>query len=111
MVRKAVASFVVLGFAVTLIMGATGVRDLSTNIGANIFVAVVFMALAFSLFGAYEIQIPPVLLNKLNKKADSGEGVISVQLSEKRSPGPVELSLCWSSAAAAAGSLLAGGHP
>lgn len=75
-----ISAFVALGFIVTLIMGATGVRDLATNIYANIFVAAIFIALAFSLFGAFEIQIPTSLMNKLNKKADSGEGPLSVLL-------------------------------
>jgi len=75
-----ICAFVILGFLFTFLMGATGVRDFATNPWANIVVAIVFMALAFSLFGAYEIQLPTSVMNALNKKAGEGEGVLSVLL-------------------------------
>jgi len=75
-----ICAFVVLGFLFTFLMGATGVRDFATNPWANIVVATVFMALAFSLFGAYEIQLPTSIMNSLNKKAGDGDGVLSVLL-------------------------------
>jgi thiol:disulfide interchange protein len=75
-----ITAFVVLGFFFTLLLGASGVRSIATNAWANIFIAGIFTALAFSLFGAYEIQVPASIMNALNKKADEGEGVLSVVL-------------------------------
>lgn len=67
-----VSTFTVIGLVVTLIFGATGVSDLATNPITNFLIAAVFLIFAFNLFGAFEIQIPTSLLNKLNQKSQGG---------------------------------------
>jgi thiol:disulfide interchange protein DsbD len=43
-------------------------------------VTAIFVIFALSLFGAYEIQLPSGLLNKLNAKSGEGSGIISILL-------------------------------
>ncbi|HYG74625.1 MAG TPA: protein-disulfide reductase DsbD domain-containing protein [Planctomycetota bacterium] len=73
-----ILTFVVLGFAVTLLMGASGVQNLATHPVSNLLIFIIFTALALSLFGAFEIQLPTSILNRLNAKANEGDGVASV---------------------------------
>jgi thiol:disulfide interchange protein len=73
-------TFTALGFLFALLMGATGIQDFASNPWVNLFVAAVFILLAGSLFGFYEIQLPTGVLNKLNAKANEGEGILSVLL-------------------------------
>jgi len=73
-----ILTFVMLGFLFTLLMGASGVQQFAGNPVANLFIFAVFTALALSLFGAFEIQLPVSILNKLNAKANDGDGVGSV---------------------------------
>jgi thiol:disulfide interchange protein len=73
-----ILTFVALGFLFTLLMGASGVQKFAANPLANLFIFAVFTALALSLFGAFEIQLPTGILNKLNAKANDGDGVGSV---------------------------------
>lgn len=75
-----VFTFTGLGFIFALALGASGITDFATNPWVNLGVAGVFILLAGSLFGWYEIQLPTGLLNKLNSKANEGEGIVSVLL-------------------------------
>ncbi len=74
-----IGTFTALGFILSLILGATGITDFATNPWVNIVIAAIFIVFAFNLFGAFEIQIPPALLNKLNAKSSQG-GIIGVLL-------------------------------
>ena len=65
-----ILTFTGLGFLVSLIFGATGVNDIATNPMVNIIIAGIFIALALSLFGMFEIQIPTSVLNRLNRTAN-----------------------------------------
>jgi thiol:disulfide interchange protein DsbD len=67
-----ISTFTIIGLVVTLIFGATGVSDLATNPITNFLIAGVFLIFAFNLFGAFEIQIPTGILNKLNAKSQGG---------------------------------------
>ncbi len=73
-------TFTGLGILLATIFGATGIRDFAANGWVNIFIAAVFIIFALNLFGAFEIQMPSGLMNKLNKKSNEGTGVISVLL-------------------------------
>ena len=73
-------TFTGLGILLATIFGATGIRDFAANGWVNIFIAAVFIIFALNLFGAFEIQLPSGLMNKLNKKSNEGTGVISVLL-------------------------------
>lgn len=66
-------TFTGLGFIITALTSASGVQDFATNPYVNILMALTFTALALSLFGLFEIQVPTGILNKLNRKA-SGDG-------------------------------------
>lgn len=73
-------TFTGLGFLLALIFGATGIRDFAANGWVNLFIAAIFIIFALNLFGAFEIQLPTGLMNKLNQKSQSGTGIISVLL-------------------------------
>ena len=73
-------TFTGLGFLFALALGATGIRDFATNPWVNLAIASVFVLLALSLFGLFEIQLPTGVLNRLNASANEGEGVWSVLL-------------------------------
>ncbi|HRK20215.1 MAG TPA: cytochrome c biogenesis protein CcdA [Fimbriimonadaceae bacterium] len=61
-----VATFTALGLIATVAFGASGIQQLATNPWVNIALVLVFVALALSLFGLFEIAIPSSLLTKLS---------------------------------------------
>jgi len=67
-----VALFTLIGFSLTALVGPFGVIQLASNPWVNAVIAAVFIALAFSMFGAFEIQLPSGLLTKLNAASGSG---------------------------------------
>jgi len=75
-----ILTFVLLGFLVTLLLGASGGKDLAAHPISNFIIFIIFTALAMSLFGAFEIQLPTWILNKLNSKSNEGDGIGSVLL-------------------------------
>jgi thiol:disulfide interchange protein len=72
-------TFTLLGFLLALTLGATGIQDFATNPFVNLAIAAIFIIFALNLFGAFEIQMPTGLMNKLNAKSQ-GTGVVSVLL-------------------------------
>jgi thiol:disulfide interchange protein len=72
-------TFTLLGFVLALTFGATGIQDFATNPWVNLFIAAIFIVFALNLFGAFEIQMPTGLMNKLNTKSQ-GNGIGSVLL-------------------------------
>ena len=74
-----ISTFTLIGIIFSALFGATSVQDLAANPWMNLGIGVLFMALAFNLFGAFEIQIPTGIMNKLNAKSQ-GTGVFSVLL-------------------------------
>ncbi len=75
-----VFTFTALGFFLSLIFGATGISDFAANPWVNVALALVFVLFAFNLFGAFEIPLPNMLLNRMNNAAGSGESVGAVVL-------------------------------
>lgn len=67
-----IGTFTGLGLLVTLVFGATGIQDLATNAWVNAGMFLVFVALALSLFGLFEIAVPSSLVNKANSKSRMG---------------------------------------
>jgi len=61
-----ILTFTALGLALALIFGAGGVNQLAANAWVNLLITAIFIGFALSLFGAYFIQIPPGLLEKLH---------------------------------------------
>ena len=73
-------TFTGLGVLLATIFGATGVRDIASSGWINLFVTAIFIIFALSLFGAFEIQLPSGIMNKLNQKSNQGTGIISILL-------------------------------
>lgn len=67
-----VGTFTALGVAVALLFGATGLTTLANNPWLNLGLALVFIALAFSLFGFFEIGVPSSILNRLDGSGKVG---------------------------------------
>jgi len=63
-----VITFTLIGVLAGVILGPSGGQDIATNPLINLVLAVVFIAIALSLFGAFEIQIPTSWVNRLNLK-------------------------------------------
>ena len=69
-----ILTYTVLGLALALIAGPTGLTKLAASPWMNLFLTALFVIFALNLFGMFEIQVPSGLVNKLNKQADSGTG-------------------------------------
>lgn len=69
-----VLTYTVLGLALAVIAGPTGLTKLAASPWMNLFLTLLFVVFALNLFGMFEIQVPSGLVNKLNKQADSGAG-------------------------------------
>ena len=61
-----------LGLLTTAILGPFGVVQLGSNPWVNGFIAMVFLAFALSLLGAFEITIPSAVLTRLDRAAQGG---------------------------------------
>jgi thiol:disulfide interchange protein len=73
-------TFTALGFILSLLFGATGISDFAANPWVNIALALIFIVFAFNLFGAFEIPLPTMLLNRMNNAAGSGDSIGAVLL-------------------------------
>ena len=67
--------YLVMGLLITGIFGASALNDLSTNAIFNI---LFFLLLVVSFFGAFELVLPASWTSKLDSKADSTTGVLSI---------------------------------
>lgn len=74
-----ISTFTIIGVLASLIFGESALQDLSANGYMNLGIGLLFILLAFNLFGAFEIQVPVSILNKLNKKSQ-GSGIAAVFL-------------------------------
>ena len=74
--------FTSLGLILSFTIGASGAGDLAANPWINIFIGLLFIYLAFSLFGYYEIQIPSILRKfSLNQEGRGGKiGILFMSL-------------------------------
>jgi thiol:disulfide interchange protein DsbD len=61
-----VLTFSALGLTLALVFGAGGVNQLAANPWVNVLITVIFVAFALSLFGAYFVQVPPGLMNRID---------------------------------------------
>ncbi|MEJ5245133.1 MAG: cytochrome c biogenesis protein CcdA [Bacteroidota bacterium] len=73
-------TFTGLGFLFSILFGASGIQDFTSSPWVNFVIALIFIVFAYSLFGAFELQIPTSITNKLNQKSMQGEGIFSVIL-------------------------------
>ena len=72
--------FVVLGTLITLLFGASALNSLSTNAIFNVFIFLLLIVFAISFFGAFEITLPSSWSTKMDAKAESTTGFLSVFL-------------------------------
>lgn len=74
-----ISTFTAVGILASVIFGGTAVQDLAANPWMNLGIGLLFIVLAFNLFGSFEIQVPVSIMNALNKKSQ-GDGTVSVLL-------------------------------
>lgn len=67
-----VGTFTVVGILVSATFKATGLTALANNPYLNLGLTAVFVALAFSLFGFFEVGVPATILTKLDRGGRSG---------------------------------------
>ena len=70
--------YVTLGILITLIFGASALNSLSTNAIFNLIFFGLLVLFAVSFFGAFEITLPSSWSTKLDAKADSTAGFLSI---------------------------------
>jgi len=63
-----IATFTLLGVAVSAIFGAVGMQALSSSAGFNVFLALLLFVFAFNLFGYFEIRMPGWLVGRSSEK-------------------------------------------
>ena len=70
--------YVLLGLAITGIFGASALNDLSTSAVFNIIFFALLVFFAISFFGAFDLVLPASWTNKIDSKADSTTGMLSI---------------------------------
>lgn len=70
--------YLIMGLLITGIFGASALNDLSTNAVFNILFFLLLVVFAISFFGAFELVLPASWTNKLDAKADSTTGILSI---------------------------------
>lgn len=72
--------YLALGLAITAIFGASSLNALATNAVFNIFFCLLLVVFAFSFFGWFELTLPSSWTNKVDNKASSTSGLLSIFL-------------------------------
>jgi thiol:disulfide interchange protein len=75
-----IATFTLLGFALTFLFGAGGINRLAASPLVNIFIALIFIVFALSLFGAIELRVPSSWLTAIDRKSSATGGVFGIML-------------------------------
>lgn len=70
--------YVIVGILITLIFGASALNSLSTNAVFNLLFFALLVVFAVSFFGAFEITLPSSWSTKMDAKADSTAGILSI---------------------------------
>lgn len=70
--------YVALGLLITAIFGASALNDLATSAIFNLIFFALLVVFAISFFGAFELVLPSSWTNKMDQKADSTTGIISI---------------------------------
>ncbi|MGH9846084.1 MAG: cytochrome c biogenesis protein CcdA, partial [Blastocatellia bacterium] len=69
-----ILTYTILGLALALIAGPTGLQKLAANPWMNLFLTALFVLFALNLFGMFEIRMPTGLISKLDAKSQPGQG-------------------------------------
>lgn len=72
--------YLTLGLLVTAVFGSDTLNALSTNAVFNIFLFLLLVVFALSFFGWFELKLPDSWSNKVDQKAESTSGIISIFL-------------------------------
>jgi thiol:disulfide interchange protein DsbD len=70
--------YLLLGLLITILFGASALNDLSTNAGFNLIFFALLVVFAVSFFGAFELTLPASWTNKMDSKAESTTGLLSI---------------------------------
>ncbi|MDR1671163.1 MAG: thioredoxin family protein [Alistipes sp.] len=70
--------YVALGLLITGVFGASALNDLATSAIFNLIFFALLVVFAVSFFGAFELVLPASWTNKMDSKADSTTGIISI---------------------------------
>jgi thiol:disulfide interchange protein DsbD len=70
--------YLLLGLIITALFGASALNDLSTNAVFNLLFFALLILFAVSFFGAFELVLPSSWSNKIDQKAESTTGLISI---------------------------------
>ena len=70
--------YLTLGLVITAIFGAGGLNKFATSAGFNIAFFLILVFFSISFFGAFEIVLPASWTNKMDQKADSTSGYLSI---------------------------------
>lgn len=70
--------YLALGLLITGVFGASALNDLSTNAIFNILFCLLLVVFAISFFGAFEMVLPSSWTNKMDNKAESTSGILSI---------------------------------
>ena len=70
--------YLVMGLLITGLFGASALNDLSTNAVFNILFFLLLVVFAISFLGAFELVLPSSWTNKMDTKADSTTGILSI---------------------------------
>jgi len=73
-----IAIYLAMGLLITGIFGASALNDLSTNAIFNIIFFLLLVVFAISFFGAFELVLPSSWTNKMDSKADTTTGLLSI---------------------------------
>lgn len=73
-----VVIYVALGLLITGLFGASALNDLATSAIFNILFFLLLVVFAVSFFGAFEIVLPQSWTNKMDAKAESTGGLLSI---------------------------------
>lgn len=75
-----IGTYVVLGVVLSVFMGGGAANAIAANPWVNLFITGLFIAFAFSLFGMFELELPPALVNYMNLKSNESSGYWGVIL-------------------------------
>ena len=75
-----VVIYLLLGLAVTSIFGATSLNSLATNVYFNVFFFLMLLVFGASFLGGFEIKLPSSWTNKVDEKASTTTGILSIFL-------------------------------
>lgn len=70
--------YVLLGLSITAIFGASALNDLSTSAVFNLIFFGLLVFFAISFFGAFDLVLPSSWTNKMDAKADTTTGILSI---------------------------------